>query len=331
MPDSNQYAWDFDRPSDQLLETFSTFSVGIFQWLTKASGKGMKKSKAIARVLGYTAEPERVYAKAVELCSRLNREAASANVPPEWLQKQYSVPRPEGMVIEKISADFTGAQVRSIRLRVMKNHLLAAGFVVGKDASYVRRHGEQIHLINFQANKYGHSFTVNMGFHYCFIPPHFHMRSLPLTDFHELDCALRERIGHFLPERRDVWFQYGQDRDVLISNLVRCATTCLAVFDRCMHRWSDPSVFLSDFSGVNKSEWDFRPKDLALACVALRIANFEEARARLERWKSDDIPERSPLYLWLSNKLGELREWKGESGKCVPLPDWVVSTVAAQL
>jgi len=286
----------------------------------------MKKSKSIARVLGYTAEPERVFAEANKLCGRLNREGATAAAPPAWLRKQYSVPRPAGVTIERTSTDFTAAQVRSIRLRVMKDQLLTAGFVIGKDATYVRRHEEQVHLINFQGSKYGHEFTVNLAFHYSFVPPLFHRRTMPLAHLHVLDCIIRERIGRFLPGKRDTWFKYCEDRGELITELSQCATTCLAIFDRYAKRWSDPSVFLDDFSDVGISEWDSRPDDLAIACVALKAGRLEDVKSRLEHWNDDRYPKPPPFHEWLSNKLIEHQRRKSEGVGSVLLPDWLAPT-----
>ena len=56
----------------QVLTMQNTFSVGIFQWLPKASGKGLKKSAVIVRVKGYISEPEKVYQKAKEICLQLD-------------------------------------------------------------------------------------------------------------------------------------------------------------------------------------------------------------------------------------------------------------------
>ena len=47
---------------------FSTFSVGIFQWIPKASGKGLKKSPVKFRIKGYTSDPQKVYDLATKLC-----------------------------------------------------------------------------------------------------------------------------------------------------------------------------------------------------------------------------------------------------------------------
>ena len=44
------------------------FSVGIFRWIPKTSGRGLKKGKVIYRVRGKTNDAERVYAQAREMC-----------------------------------------------------------------------------------------------------------------------------------------------------------------------------------------------------------------------------------------------------------------------
>jgi hypothetical protein len=63
---SPQYA------GQQVLSSQNTFSVGIFQWLPKSSGKGLKKSAVIVRVKGYISEPEKVYQKAKDICTQLD-------------------------------------------------------------------------------------------------------------------------------------------------------------------------------------------------------------------------------------------------------------------
>jgi len=48
------------------------FSVGVFQWVPKSSGKGLKKSAVKVRVKGWVRDAEKAYAKARELCLRLD-------------------------------------------------------------------------------------------------------------------------------------------------------------------------------------------------------------------------------------------------------------------
>lgn len=113
MADPRAFRWDYDRSSRPDNPRGLTFSAGVYQWLPKASGKGLKKSNKI-RVNGYVADPDRVYAKAEELCRKFNSEGIKITDPPRWLQKQYSVPKPADLVIERMTDDLTGAQVRSI-------------------------------------------------------------------------------------------------------------------------------------------------------------------------------------------------------------------------
>jgi len=51
---------------------FGTFSVGIFQWIPKASGKGLKKSAVKFRVKGSVTEATMVYWTAKNMCARMD-------------------------------------------------------------------------------------------------------------------------------------------------------------------------------------------------------------------------------------------------------------------
>jgi hypothetical protein len=51
----------------------NTFSVGIFQWVPKASGKGLKKTAVKVRVRGYSSDPKQVYRLAEIFCDMLDR------------------------------------------------------------------------------------------------------------------------------------------------------------------------------------------------------------------------------------------------------------------
>lgn len=84
------WVWDYDEnPWDQRSDAV-TFSIGLYQWVPKSSGTGLKKSKTI-RVIGFVAEAAALYAKADELCEKFNREKVRSDAPPTWLQKQYTV------------------------------------------------------------------------------------------------------------------------------------------------------------------------------------------------------------------------------------------------
>lgn len=50
-----------------------TFSVGIFKWLQKSDGIGLKKSTVIFRLYGNSSNPDEVYKAAEEICDRLDK------------------------------------------------------------------------------------------------------------------------------------------------------------------------------------------------------------------------------------------------------------------
>jgi hypothetical protein len=239
------YTWDFNRLPKDSNSDFHTFSVAVFQWQPKTSGRGLKKVNA-CRVCGYTLDPQAVYAKAQELCDRLTAENANASVRPKWLQKQYAVPKPERLVNPKRNRDLPGSVVRSIRLAVMKRLLLPAGFVKGQQGTYVRRVGDQIHLIDFQAARFGHQYTVNLAFHYSFLLPLFARKRIKLADYSQLDCGLRSRIGQFTKSARDRWYDYGTDRDLLQHTFEKNAQQSLRILLKAAEHFSQPERLLAD-------------------------------------------------------------------------------------
>ena len=193
------------------IQGFLTCSIAIFQWRPKASGRGLKKVNA-CRVCGYMLDRNNVYLKPQEICDRLNAENADVATPPKWLQKQYSVPRRKLSWCRAFRTDISAGTVRSIRKRVVQRVLIPAGFLDGTHGTYVRQIGDQIHLINFQASKYGHEYTVNLGLHYSFLSPLLNRGRRKLADYSQVDCGLSTRIGEFKDSTHDTWFKYGVDR-----------------------------------------------------------------------------------------------------------------------
>ena len=68
--------WDFSGSCAPGSATFSceTFSLGCFQWLKKADGKGWKKSAVRYRVKGMTADPEPTFEAARKYCEKKNKQ-----------------------------------------------------------------------------------------------------------------------------------------------------------------------------------------------------------------------------------------------------------------
>ena len=312
MADAQPFQWTFDpSPAAAAGTGFDTFSVGVYQWRPKASGRGLKKSTTI-RVCGYTAEPQRVYDRATELCRQLNAANVDAAGLPPWVQKQYAVPRPAGRPVERRSDRLTPSQVRSVRLRVARDHLLPVEFVVGTNATYVRRRGDQIHLVGFQGSKYGDEFTVNLGFHYAFVPPPGTEQPTPLAAWREVDCGFRARIGGFVGDGRDLWFKYGIDRAALAGVMTRCVADALAVFDRIGVEWADPTVALA----TAEPAWD-STMPAVRAFIHLRVGDWPAAAVDLADYLDDDrfLPDEPPLADAIRDLLDRRStEW----------PDWVL-------
>jgi hypothetical protein len=238
------YAWKFDRLPADRNPAFLTCSVAIYQWLPKASGRGLKKVNA-ARVCGYLQDQQAVYCKAQEICDRLNAAKARADARPQWLQKEYSVPKPAGLIVPKISRDLPGPAVRAIRLDVARQLLLPAEFTKGAAGTYVRKVDDQIHLIDFQPARFGHEYTVNLGFHFAFIVPLLAGKRIPVEKYQQLDCGLRARIGDFTKNARDQWFPYGTDAGELRRQFSQNVQDCLRVFEAASRRFANPSRLLS--------------------------------------------------------------------------------------
>ena len=267
--------WDFDRQraDDASGLEYTTFSVGIFQWLP--ARRGLKKSRTI-RVVGYVTEPERVFEKAEELCRRLNAEKVDSANPPAWVQKQYSVPRPDDLVVERVRDDLTGSQVRSIRQAVMKRVLLPHGFVKGNGSVYVRRQNDQIHFIEFQAARWGHSYGVNIGFHYAFLPGFFRHKMIEPPSYHVLDCGLRGFPGGS--------FQYGSDKEALATTLGANAVYCLNLFGELAEKWADPSVWVTQrtedlIPPPVQAHWIMDHPELWRGCLAAHLGLTDRALA----------------------------------------------------
>lgn len=64
--------WDFDgacRPGGPGEMGFqSNFSVGVFQWVARSNGKGVKRGSVAKRITGHVGTPEDVYARAESFC-----------------------------------------------------------------------------------------------------------------------------------------------------------------------------------------------------------------------------------------------------------------------
>ena len=75
--DPKAYVWDFDgscapsRAGASWMH-WESFSLGIFQWVPKKGGRGVKRGKVIRRVKVRTANPDEAFEKARQIVAGLN-------------------------------------------------------------------------------------------------------------------------------------------------------------------------------------------------------------------------------------------------------------------
>lgn len=64
----NRHDFSGSYAPGSIMASQRTFSVGIFKWIARANGSGLKKSAVIHRVRGYVFDPDEVYGVAGNLC-----------------------------------------------------------------------------------------------------------------------------------------------------------------------------------------------------------------------------------------------------------------------
>lgn len=184
----------------------------------------------------------------------------------------------------------SASQVRRIRTKVM-NELLAPRGFIQCGTKYVRDHGEQLHAIDFQAAMAGKEYTVNIGFHYGFIPGLFHREVRNAIDYKLLDFFLRGRLGSILFQR-PVWWAYAKTTDACLNQLREVAIQSIRVLDRCSNDWSEPGTFLK-----------LLPPDLLLTRVPIPGAEPDDVRGTTRPAVWDVLPGWYPKLFDLSFAL----------------------------
>ena len=78
-PENERYEgmWDWHGSCDPATPTgeympYRTFSVGCFQWVSRANGKGLKRGRVRYRVKGPKSDPQSVYREAQSFCNLKN-------------------------------------------------------------------------------------------------------------------------------------------------------------------------------------------------------------------------------------------------------------------
>ena len=250
MADQQAYNWTYDRSEfDSSGDMYSTFSIGLYQWLPKASGKGFKKSKTI-RVKGYVADPESAYQKADELVHRLNKENVMLDSRPAWVKNQFSVPRPADLPAtpKEETGLLDAAKFRRVRIRVIKDLLAPLGYDVSSSVAAKRSEPDYMSIIEFQAGQSSPRYTVNVGYHFQCIAGlgAVHPQRTGIFDY-ACDYILNTRINRLLGTK-DQWFDYCATPESAERQLRDQIQTCLAAVDALASTFPSPAIFVEQFS-----------------------------------------------------------------------------------
>lgn len=284
----------------------NTFSVAVYQRIPKASGKGLKKVSAI-RVLGYVAAAEAVYDKAGQLCRRLNSEGARVGHLPAWVQKQYSVPMPEGLALNRTVPWLSGPEAKRARQRAARQHLLPCGFVQSHASTYARLVGEVVEVVNFRTSRWGGSLTVDLGLHYAFTPPCVRQQVMPWRTIDLLDCSLAAPLGFFFPPRRDVSIDFGNDPAALEAKCLRSCEQATESLGRYTAVLSEPEQLLPENYRI-LAPFTVHYPDVFCGSVEIRLGLLDAAKKRLSAPLLPEHEDNLPRYRQLLKQIASMRK-----------------------
>ncbi|MCM8543427.1 MAG: hypothetical protein NE328_24370 [Lentisphaeraceae bacterium] len=248
MADDKIFQWTYEQSQfDSTGDQFSTFSIGIFQWLPKASGKGLKKSKTI-RVKGYVIEAQKAYKKADEVCQRLNKEKVKFENKPSWVKNQFSVPRPalipSKAEIKKDSPYINASQFRSVRKRVMKNILEPLGYDVTSSVIAKFKNESILLIIEFQAALKSSNYIINLGLHYTNVESN---AAIMPTRTGILDFACDYIFNKRIQDNNN-WFNYTESKKEAEIQLISQLKLSLQNLDQLIKAYPTAQSLVDEFS-----------------------------------------------------------------------------------
>lgn len=167
MKRTTPYTWDFDRSTFSDKEGTRTFSIGVYQWIPTKSG-GLKKSGTV-RVRGFVVDASSVYAKAEELCHRLNAEGARYATPPTWLQRSYTIGPPAELSTLAPAKQFSApvrttvkGLVTQMARECLSPELQTQGYK-RKDCTFWRNESTVCKVIQLQMSRWGTASESSVG------------------------------------------------------------------------------------------------------------------------------------------------------------------------
>lgn len=133
---------------------------------------------------------------------------------------------------------------RAVRRKTLKAIACPCGFEEHRNRYLRRSRSGQVHCIEFLAMKYGHGFTVDLGFHYA-SAPHF---VSPTAEHHpdELTaegCCFQKRLRK--PDG-DQFYGYGETAEEAAVLVTTIASEAFAEFATLENTWSDGRKLLAE-------------------------------------------------------------------------------------
>lgn len=218
--------------------------------------------------------------------------------------------------------------LRSIRRRVAIDLVCSRGFVE-HGSLYLRESGQQLHAIDFQTSSSSKEFTINLGFHYTFLPSFSTLTPKRLDSFRIVDFWIMTRLGKVIEGiEQDKWWRYDIPGNRLEEDIRYTCGQAILALDTASREWQDPLLFsrtippsaireaiaeYSDETSIFDMDKPFRiliPRWIAdtfnlsfmLAASSVRNGDYELAIEYAEAGLSDDLPTT------MRNALLEIRE-----------------------
>jgi hypothetical protein len=127
-------------------------------------------------------------------------------------------------------------------LKHVRNTLPALGFNHNRGSIFTREVGMQIHFVQLQHAQHVTGFTFNLGCHFVDVPSMFDFQPVSVDDLDVLDCGLSARIGTFIGNGLDVWWDPCEHEVPAV--LAQVSWRIERVFGDCISDWGNGTRLL---------------------------------------------------------------------------------------
>lgn len=171
------------------------------------------------------------------------------------------------------------------RRKLFAKFLEPSGFEL-HNGVYIRTQGNQRHAMDYQTERAGGAFTINLGFDYDFVPS---WNSFKYEDVSQLRLTrfnLRIRLSDVVPWPMG-WMTYSDNAEKYKDQLSQVIQEVLSVFKNRSDVWKDPCVFIKKYppesfrneNPLSGKKWffDWSPDVSFLANIAFHQKQFKTA------------------------------------------------------